>query len=362
MMWRLTLRIALCVSALTALPALAQESPATRPGTLTVMSQNLYLGADPGAVLAATDTSTLIAAATATFASAVATDMPARMAAVADEIAKARPDLVGLQEVALWRTGPLGGVATEVAFDLLSLLIDALAARGLSYEVVVVTTDLDAQTPGFTATGLGEIRLTDRDVILVRRDGEGPIVQLSNVQSANFANDLVFPSPLFGNVTVPRGWASVDASIGDTPLRFLTTHLETFSAAVQIAQAGEILRGPADTRLGLVMVCDCNSDARGLGPDATATYDMLIAAGLGDTWAEKHPGAPGLTCCQAPDLTNRTSALYERIDLTLVRGGFGVRQARLVGARPADRTPPPDRLWPSDHAGVVTTLDLPAPP
>jgi endonuclease/exonuclease/phosphatase family metal-dependent hydrolase len=253
-------------------------------------------------------------------------------------------------------------VATEVAFDLLSLLIDALAARGLSYEVVVVTTDLDAQTPGFTATGLGEIRLTDRDVILVRRDGEGPIVQLSNVQSANFANDLVFPSPLFGNVTVPRGWASVDASIGDTPLRFLTTHLETFSAAVQIAQAGEILRGPADTRLGLVMVCDCNSDARGLGPDATATYDMLIAAGLGDTWAEKHPGAPGLTCCQAPDLTNRTSALYERIDLTLVRGGFGVRQARLVGARPADRTPPPDRLWPSDHAGVVTTLDLPAPP
>ena len=34
-----------------------------------------------------------------------------------------------------------------------------------------------------------------------------------------------------------------------------------------------------------------------------------------------------------------------------------VSQVRVVGARVADKTPPPGpRLWPSDHGGVVATL------
>ncbi len=41
----------------------------------------------------------------------------------------------------------------------------------------------------------------------------------------------------------------------------------------------------------------------------------------------------------------------------LFRGGFGTLGAQLIGNTTADLTP--SGLWPSDHAGVVTTLQLP---
>ena len=89
--------------------------------------------------------------------------------------------------------------------------------------------------------------------------------------------------------------------------------------------------------------------------------DCGLAAGLVDAWSEKHPGkgATGFTCCQAVDVRNQKSLAYERIDFVFFRGGFDVRHAWIVGAEPGDRTPKnPDRLWPSDHAGVVATLDF----
>jgi hypothetical protein len=46
-----------------------------------------------------------------------------------------------------------------------------------------------------------------------------------------------------------------------------------------------------------------------------------------------------------------------RIDLVLFRGGFGTLGAQRIGNSTADLTP--SGLWPSDHAGVVTRLQLP---
>ena len=106
-------------------------------------------------------------------------------------------------------------------------------------------------------------------------------------------------------------------------------------------------------------MCDCNSSASPADPDATPTYALLRSAGFGDAWATKHPGAAGLTCCQDADLRNVRSALFERIDYILFRRDFDVRHASLLGARPGDRTTKPDRVWPSDHAGVSATLELP---
>jgi endonuclease/exonuclease/phosphatase family metal-dependent hydrolase len=246
-------------------------------------------------------------------------------------------------------------VATTVEFDFVQLLVDALAARGLSYEVVASTTNVDAQFPVSTAVGLREIRVTDREVILGRADSD---LQLSNVQTANFRVNVVFPT-LLGPFTSLRGWASVDAKAGDTTVRFVTTHLEGVDPRVQLAQALEILDGPANTSLPVVLVCDCNSSANAADPDATPTYALLRSAGFGDAWATKHPGADGLTCCQDADLRNVRSALFERIDYILFRRDFDVRHASLLGARPGDRTTKPDRVWPSDHAGVSATLELP---
>lgn len=333
-------------------PYLASAAPEP---TLTVVTQNLYIGADLSPILAAPDLEAALAAAGQVFAAVQSSHPPARMAAIADEIAKRPPDLVGLQEATLWRSGELGSVATTVEFDFVQLLVDELAARGLSYEAIASTTNVDAQFPVFSAVGLREIRVTDRDVILARSDSG---LQLSNVQTANFNVNVVFPT-LLGPFTSLRGWASVDATAGDTTVRFVTTHLEGLDPLVQVAQASEILAGPANTPLPIVLVCDCNSSASAADPDATPTYALLRNAGFSDAWATKHPGADGFTCCQDPDLHNVPSALFERLDYILFRDDFDVRHASLVGATPGDRTAKPDRLWPSDHAGVAATLELP---
>jgi endonuclease/exonuclease/phosphatase family metal-dependent hydrolase len=340
--------------ALLGLTSPSPGSAASEP-TVTVVTQNLFIGADLSPILAAPDIPAALAAAGQVFAAVQASHPATRMAAVADEVAKRPPDLVGLQEATLWRSGQLGSIATTVEFDFVELLVDALAARGLSYEVVASTTNVDAQFPVSTAVGLREIRLTEREVILGRA-GSG--LQLSNVQTANFQVNVVFPT-LLGPFTSLRGWAAVDATAGDTTVRFVTTHLEGLDPLVQLAQASEILAGPANTPLPVVLVCDCNSSARGADPDATPTYALLRNAGFGDAWASKHPGADGLTCCQDPDLRNVPSALFERLDYIFFRGDFDVRHASLLGARPGDRTDKPDRVWPSDHAGVSATLELP---
>ena len=58
---------------------------------------------------------------------------------------------------------------------------------------------------------------------------------------------------------------------------------------VQAAQANEILQGPANTTLPVVLVCDCNSNANGTG-----TYGNLITAGFEDAWNQTNPDGSGI--------------------------------------------------------------------
>jgi endonuclease/exonuclease/phosphatase family metal-dependent hydrolase len=91
--------------------------------------------------------------------------------------------------------------------------------------------------------------------------------------------------------------------------------------------------------------------------NGSTTYENLLTAGFQDAWAVAHPGDPGFSCCQAEDLLNPTSQLSERIDLILFRGRrISVDDMQIVGADPSDRLP--SGQWPSDHAGVVSTLSI----
>ena len=91
----------------------------SRATTVTVMTRNVYLGGDINRpVVAARGKSAGEALAALGQANeqlrAIVdqTDFRVRSRLLAAEIAAARPDLVGLQEVALWRKGPL-----ELALD-----------------------------------------------------------------------------------------------------------------------------------------------------------------------------------------------------------------------------------------------------
>ncbi|HYX89538.1 MAG TPA: hypothetical protein VE753_09230 [Gaiellaceae bacterium] len=164
---------ALCATAALAAPAARAKQPHPFAGhrQVTVMMQNVYLGTDLKPIFLAPNPFAVFAAGEAGWAQVRSNDFPDRAEAIADEIAAAKPDLVGLQEVMLFRTDvPPDGPATPaetVAFDYLELLLDALADRGLSYEPVSVYSGGDAELPAELPPTL-DVRMTDHAVVLAR--------------------------------------------------------------------------------------------------------------------------------------------------------------------------------------------------
>ena len=331
-----------------------------------VMTRNLYLGASLSGVIGARSLQEVVGNGTVAWSIARASDIPGRMQAIADEIAEAKPDLVGLQEVTLWRTQfpgdahlPGGGTsATTVAYDFLELLLDALAERGEEYVVAASVTNFDAEVPTVTAGDprLTDVRLTDRDVILARRD-----LQTRNPIGEQFQTRI--PLLLGGamQVIIPRGWTSVEAKFRGEWFRFVNTHLEvespTVFGQVQLAQANELRQLLATESLPVILVGDINSDALGR---TTPSYGLLrTAGGFSDAWSDVNPADPGFTSGHAENLRNQVSAPTSRIDVILYRNGTGLlttQSATLVGDDPARRTAA--GVWPSDHLGVVATIRL----
>jgi len=338
-------------------PAAAEDDrTAHSHRTVTVMTQNVYHGvnAELYGVATATDLRDLMIKVAAVFNGYHTRDFPQRAAALAAEIDAARPELIGLQEAVLVRTqAPADGLATPagtVALDYVQLLLDALAARGLQYEVLATSFGWDAELP--SALGI-DVRHTDREVILARADLKRKHLKVSNIQAGHFATTCVIPTRI-GAIAIKRGWVSADIKMRGTHFRLVSTHLDGDcpDPAIQTAQATELLQGPGATDLPVVFMGDFNSDPM---TGATAAYGVLTGAGFTDAWDAAGVG-PGFTCCQDSSLLNHDSLLNRRIDLVLLRGDFGVVGIDTVGDEPADRTS--SGLWPSDHAGVVATLKL----
>jgi endonuclease/exonuclease/phosphatase family metal-dependent hydrolase len=363
----------------TASPLVAVDPPenANDRKTVTVMTRNLYVGADllPAVLaIASGDPDAIVAAVSETFAKVQFTDFNARAEGIAREIEAAQPDLVGLQEVTIWRSQTpadfIPGNAEYIEYDFLAILLQALDSRGLHYAVVARETGFDAEFPGFLsesaaeAGDLSDIRLTDGDVILARTDLQVSELKLSNIQTGHFATNIEFPISETENFVLLRGWASVDAKVRGKSFRFVETHLEADSEEVREAQALEILAGPADTALPVVFAADSNSNAN--GDSTTPAYSAFIGDGFVDTWTEAHPGVTVSTCCNAELLTNPTFPSpaddFGRIDLVLYRaaGDFQTLDAELFGTNPAtDRVSNGLTLiWPSDHAGVAARLQI----
>jgi endonuclease/exonuclease/phosphatase family metal-dependent hydrolase len=326
---------------------------------VTVMARNVYHGVNDEifAIPGATGFTDLLVKVAAVYHGYFARNFHERAAAMAAEVEATRPDLIGLQEAILVRTqSPADGPATPattVVLDYVQILLDALAARGLHYEVVVQATGLDAELP--SALGF-DVRHTDREVILARADLVPADLKLSNAQAGNFSATCTLPGAVTGPIPIRRGWVSVDAKVRGKSFRFISTHLDgdclPFTSLIQQAQAAELLAGPGATRLPVVLVGDLNSSGDGTG----VTYNAVIAAGYVD--AAVVAGVDDRnTCCQAAGLLNPVSLADRRIDLVLYRGDFRVLATEVVGFDQADRTA--SGFWPSDHAGIVSTLEVP---
>ena len=155
------------------------------PVELTVMTRNLYFGADTSAILGAPNAGAIPAAVKAAFAQAKANDFNLRVEGIADEIQHAQPQLIGLQEaVRINAVSTITG-ATTYSRDFVQILISELASRGLNYELAVTHTDFSSTLPsGNSFATLEElVTLTDRDVILRRSD-----VTVTGTKSATFSS------------------------------------------------------------------------------------------------------------------------------------------------------------------------------
>ena len=349
-----------------ALPAAA--SAAKDKDEVTVMSRNVYLGADLTPAINATTLEEAIDASAVIYREVERTNFPERAVALADEIKGAKVDLVGLQEVANWReqvpgdggwsgSGGVGEPAEVIKYDFLKLLTDEL---GKKYKVVGVQQEFDAELPvdldGNDDTGFlgGELdaRLTMRDVILKRKG-----VKTKKVRGGNYENR--YEPQIGGAVTLPvdRGWISTHARVDGAKFRFVNTHLEAFSdPAIREAQAEELVAGPLRTGKDVVLVGDMNSDKDDTGGDQGA-YEAIRDAGFVERQVK------GGTSGHDDSLTdpNDQNEFRRTIDLVFVNNKkikLDKKNSELVG-RDDPSVMTPSGLWPSDHAGVVSSLLFP---
>ncbi|MBN2506755.1 MAG: endonuclease/exonuclease/phosphatase family protein [Verrucomicrobia bacterium] len=360
----------LCATAAQAAPVFSGSPDRSTPRgirDLVIFDQNLYVGAEftPVLGLDPTDPSfplNLLMGVAQIYQTIVASDFPRRAEALAGQIAAARPDLIALQEVALIRMQVPGDFvvggsspATDVDRDYLEILLANLDALGLHYAAVAVATNFDMELPMPIGDGsvFADVRLTDHDVILARMDAPSGHLRVRRPQAGNFQAAL--PLPGLG-VSIPRGWCAVDVITRGREVRFINAHLEENTAApVQAAQALELLAGPAQTPLPVVLAGDFNSDAN--GTDGTTAYGLLTQC-LADAWTVAHPLDPGLTWGHDPWLADPGVAFVWRLDLVLFRGpALQLLDIGRVALQFQD-TPP---FWLSDHAGLLARFRAQGP-
>ncbi|HEV7400264.1 MAG TPA: endonuclease/exonuclease/phosphatase family protein [Solirubrobacterales bacterium] len=385
--------VLLAVAAALTLGLLPSLATAKRPGSsqgngksqettkeVNVMTRNLYLGADLAPAISASGLTAFTEATGQILREVTANSFPTRAKGLAQEILKKKPDLVGLQEVALWRTGPPSlevflnsgakPTAETVRYDYLKELMAQLnKGKGKpQYRVAVSQDEFDFEAPanenGVAGDGPNgaipnaEIngRLTMRDVILVR-NGAG--VTFKHPQAAHFANLLVVTVSGV-KLAVTRGWVAIDAKVrGSHTFRFVNTHLEAFDPATQVPsiralQAGELVApgGPATTSLPVVLVGDLNSDDDTVEPGDQQAYRTLLGAGM----RERSTNTP-LGCCLNSSLLavgagGSVADFNHQVDHVMTRDPKEIKlKASFVTGRQ-----PVNGFWDSDHAGLFSSL------
>ena len=394
------------------LVAPAAEAAKPKKGEVTVMSRNLYLGADLTPALEAGTPEQLAFAAQQIWNTVAATDFPDRAKLVAKEIDGAKPDLVGLQEVALWRADRSGSAdgpttpAEQVEYDFLALLMKQLnKGDGPQWTVVRQQREIDIETP---LSGVNPVdgRLTMRDVVL-KRKGSAADVQTSFDYSNRFDKDnsLVIENiggtPL--DITVFRGYVAMDADVRGTQFRFVNTHLEAFDNTAKLAQAEQLVAslaevaggfqneiGPANpggTDLPIVLVGDLNTDdeiveTEGDTPQHQADelpYAEIVDAGLEERSFDglnTDGDDEQYSCCFGDETIMEAPAtaladIDHTVDHVMVEDddhGAGTdpnsNDITLVDSFATGDDPDEYsrfNIWGSDHLGVVSTLKFPTP-
>src|SRR5262249_54423015 len=153
-------------------------------------------------------------------------DPAGRMKAIADEIATAKPDVVGLQEVSTWQTGPRGQQPTTMVADFLSQIGAELDRRHVHYTVVNKHLALHILAP---IEGNQDVTFDNGDVMLARAG-----VKVSHVRGATYHKQFIVPTQAVGMVSPSRGYNAFDTTINGAKLHFVNTHLEAYDPVTRL--------------------------------------------------------------------------------------------------------------------------------
>src|SRR5439155_13278802 len=313
---------------------MSEQRVGAGPSEITVMTQNLYVGADVDLVIRALGTpdpgddfpALLFAIETVG-----KTDFPPRAAPIADAIPRARPHAVGLQEVSQIDIDltPLG-VPAVVHQDFLAILQAELAARGLHYAVAGTSDNVNVNLVS------GLVRLVDHDALLVDADR----VTIDAASGQDFAVNL---GPVAPCVVLIRGWVWARTTVDGQSYTFASAHTEANLAGappglleqIRATQVGEMVATLGASER-VVLMSDLN-DTPG-----SPIYDVLASSGFTDSWRAMHPGVDGLTCCHVADLSDQVARFDQRIDYVWTRG-FSREDGKVGGSVDRFGNVPADR-------------------
>lgn len=254
-------------------PASASDAPIP----VTVMARNLYLGSDVGVALDLLPD--LDAAGQFMWDEVQATNFTARAPKLAQEAVEFKPDVIGLQEATTWncRTGLFGG---QVAvYDFTRDFLKATEDAGVPY-VVASAQGQEAYNPGYSigpipllttvrdpatfqplfGSDTAECGFQLSDALLVRADLADSVIRVGTTE---FVNRHTIIPVVF---EVDRGFAWADLELQGSPVRFVTTHLESMwpvdgqNAGAQ--QARQLVGDLDSTQIPVILMGDINNDPR----------------------------------------------------------------------------------------------------
>ncbi len=387
-------------------------SSAASDNHLTVMSRNVYLGADVGVAMKLLPN--FPAAAQFMWDQVRTTDFSARAPKLAAEFATTKPDVIGIQEATIWYCKKdLWSGKVEV-FNFLNTLIDETKKTGVGYSLAKVD-DISAFNPGYSIAAIPYLTkvvdpevfrplfkqdsaacgFTIGDALLVRDDRLSNLVQVGN--SEYEAKYSIIPSVM----TIYRGYTWLDIKVNGSAVRIVTTHLESIwdqdKIPNSVLQAKQLIEDLKSTSMPLVVMGDFNADYRDprainaanpgeqpvvgkdcpkAGDHGCNAYWLMIDAGFNNSSPEATDpknfswGATALLNGADPKRLKAAQEMgnefgfTDRLDYIFTKNITGSISSSMIGNTypegPSIWQCGDQRCFATDHAGVVATLDIPS--
>ena len=240
--------------------------------SVTVMSRNIYLGADVGRALELIPN--LPAAAQYMWDQVKQTDFSKRAKILAREINQSSPDVIGLQEATIWYCKKYPWSKKVEVFNFTEQLLDNLNGR---YELVSKD-GVKALNPGFSINPIPFLtKVNDEqtfkevfgrssaacgfetgDALLVKKSDNLEVIEVGNSEYED--SYPIVPTIM----TIYRGYSWADIKVNGVPTRFVTTHLESLWDENKVPnsakQAMQLVSDLSNTKMPVIVMGDFNDN------------------------------------------------------------------------------------------------------